>query len=462
MDLRKELLDIKKVLKNNPRGMTVTEISKAVGMNRHSVAKYLEILVISGHVDMKLFGSSKVFYPSRRIPMSAILNFSSDFIVVLNKDLEFITANDRFLDIEGISAKEIAGRGVVSSSFLMRLNPPILTNISDALNGSESSAEASLVKDGERLYFYVRFIPTVFDDADKGVTIILEDVTGRRMAEAALKESEERFRAIFEHAAVGIALVSRDGRFQRVNHRFCDILGYSPEELKSMTYRDITYPMDMDASDKSIRQLKSGTICSYSIEKRYIRRDGSVVWVSLTTSTIRGEDGSIKYYIPIIEDITARKEAETALRMAHEELEEKVKDRTSELSKAYGMVRDILEKAPFGIYVVNDEGGIDYVNPAMLAISGDSEATFRMMNALELPTYRDIGLSDRIRQALDGKYFSLGPVEYESHFGKKRSLRNFIGMPLEEGGKKKALIFVEDLTKYKDMEEELMKNEVWG
>ncbi|HET8685509.1 MAG TPA: hypothetical protein VFM18_02455, partial [Methanosarcina sp.] len=90
MDLKKELSDIKEILKLNPRGMTVTEIAQAVKMNRHSAAKYLDMLVIAGHIDMKTFGSSKVFYPSRRIPMSAVLNVSSDFIVVLDEDMNVV------------------------------------------------------------------------------------------------------------------------------------------------------------------------------------------------------------------------------------------------------------------------------------------------------------------------------------------------------------------------------------
>jgi PAS domain S-box-containing protein len=474
MDLRKELSDIKGILKDNPRGMTVTEISKEIKMNRHSVAKYMDMLFISGHVEMKSFGSSKVFYLSRRLPMSAILNFSSDFIIILNKDLEIINVNDRFLAFENIEKQDILDKSIINSSFPMEFNPSIIPNIKEALAGKESTIEAYLKKDDAPYYFTVKLVPTVFDDTEKGVTIIFEDITERKNAETALKVSEERFRAIFEHAAVGIAYLSPDGHFLRLNQRFCDILGYTQDEITKLAYMDITYPEDKKASMEYVKRLYFGDVSSFSMEKRYIKKDGSFAWAHLTASCIRKPDGPVEYTIAVIEDISGRKQAEEALRRAHEELEIRVHERTAalknaneallseidrskgmevEITRAYHMMHDIIEKAPFGIYVVNGQGCIEYVNPAMLKISGDDDREFRNMNVFELPTYQDIGLSERIKSALGGEYFYLGPVEYTSHYGKKTSLRNFIGM-------KKVLVFVEDISGHKHMEEKLHKNEL--
>ncbi len=275
MDLRKELSDIKGILKDNPRGMTVTEISKEIKMNRHSVAKYMDMLVISGHVEMKSFGSSKVFYLSRRLPMSAILNFSSDFIIILNKDLEIINVNDRFLAFENIEKQDILDKSIINSSFPMEFNPSIIPNIKEALAGKESTIEAYLKKDDAPYYFTVKLVPTVFDDTEKGVTIIFEDITERKNAETALKISEERFRAIFEHAAVGIAYLAKDGRFLRMNQRYCDILGYTKDELSKLNNIEITHPEDMQASVECFNQFTSGSINSCSMEKRFIKKDAN-------------------------------------------------------------------------------------------------------------------------------------------------------------------------------------------
>ncbi len=477
MDLKKELSDIKEILKLNPRGMTVTEIAQAVKMNRHSAAKYLDMLVIAGHIDMKTFGSSKVFYPSRRMPMSAVLNLSSDFIVVLDEDMNVINVNDRFLEFEHIQKQDVMNRSIINSSFPMAFNPSIIPHIQRALKGTESDIEATIQKNSDLHFFNVRFIPTVFDDTAHGVTMIFEDITARKEAEAALKESEERFRVIFENVEVGIAYLSNNALFIRQNRRFSEILGYSQEELQKKSYLDITHPGDRKPSKDNVDLLMAGKLNFFSMEKRYIKADGGTVWGHVTCSSIRGPDGSVNFIVAVVEDITARKEAEEALRRARDELESRVQERTLELKRAndalimeierskrmeaqslqaFNLMHDVLEKAPFGVYIVNDRGTVDYVNPAMLKISGVDERAFRALNFFELPTYTAIGLDKMIKSALDGKHFYLGPVEYTSHVGRKATIRNFIGLPMEEEGNKKALVFVEDFSKYKLLEEALL------
>lgn len=135
------------------------------------------------------------------------------------------------------------------------------------------------------------------------------EITARKQAEDALRESRERFRATFEQAAVGIAHVSLDGSWLRVNERFCAIVGYSREELLPRTFQDITHPDDLAADLQFLTELLSGTIDHYQMEKRYIRKDGSRVWVLLTVSLVV-ESGRPAYFISVIEDIDARKAAE--------------------------------------------------------------------------------------------------------------------------------------------------------
>ncbi|ABG05431.1 multi-sensor signal transduction histidine kinase [Rubrobacter xylanophilus DSM 9941] len=136
----------------------------------------------------------------------------------------------------------------------------------------------------------------------------------RERAEEALRESEERFRATFEQAAVGIAHVGLDGRWLRVNQKLCEIVGYAREELIELTFQDITYPDDLDKDLEHARRLLDGEIGTYAAEKRYFRKDGSVVWVHLTVSLVRDPCGTPKYFISVVEDITGRKRTEERLR----------------------------------------------------------------------------------------------------------------------------------------------------
>ncbi len=136
------------------------------------------------------------------------------------------------------------------------------------------------------------------------------DLTYRKQAEEALRESEERFRATFEQAAVGIAHVSPEGRFLRVNQRFCDIVGYTRAEMLACTFQDITHPDDLEVDLEYVRQVLNGGIQTYSMEKRYIRKDSSVVWVNLTVALVRDPVGAPDYFISVVEDISERRRAE--------------------------------------------------------------------------------------------------------------------------------------------------------
>ncbi len=127
------------------------------------------------------------------------------------------------------------------------------------------------------------------------------------------------------------------------------------------------------------------------------------------------------------------------------------------MEQAHEIIRSILEVAPIGIYIVNGKGNIDYVNSAMIVISGDTYEQFKSLNVFKLTAYKKLGLDKKIRSVFDGNSFSMESVKYASYHSKKTTVRNFSGIPLEERGEKKALIFVEDITKIKEAEEELIK-----
>lgn len=153
----------------------------------------------------------------------------------------------------------------------------------------------------------------------------------RRRAERALRESEERLRAVFEQAAVGMARVAPDGRWLEVNQRLCDIVGYSRAELLERSLQDITHPEDLATDLELVRQVLGHEIATYSLEERYVRKDGSLVWVDLTVSLVQDENGP-KYFVSIVQDISARKAAEAEaqmaqrLRLANQELEAAYRD----------------------------------------------------------------------------------------------------------------------------------------
>lgn len=140
------------------------------------------------------------------------------------------------------------------------------------------------------------------------------EIKSRQQVEEALQESEQRFRGIFNQAAVGIAQLGIDGQCLLVNQKVCDIVGYTKAELLEKTFQDITHPDDFDADLEYVHQLLADEIDTYSLEKRYIRKNGSLVWINLTFCIVRDSAGEAKYFISILEDINDRKQAEKTLK----------------------------------------------------------------------------------------------------------------------------------------------------
>ncbi|WP_162182959.1 hybrid sensor histidine kinase/response regulator [Neosynechococcus sphagnicola] len=147
------------------------------------------------------------------------------------------------------------------------------------------------------------------------------EIISRQQMELALRESEARFRATFDQAAVGIAHVSLEGHWLRVNSWYCQIIGYTPAELLQGKFQDITAPEDLELSLHYYQRLLSREIPSYTLEKRYIRKDQTRVWVELTVSPVYSSQGRVSYVIAVVEDISERKAAAAALQQAKEAAE---------------------------------------------------------------------------------------------------------------------------------------------
>ena len=159
----------------------------------------------------------------------------------------------------------------------------------------------------------------------RGAVLVFRDETAKRAADRALRASEERFRATFEQLAVGIAHVAPDGRWIEVNQRLLDIVGYTREELLSRTFQDITYPPDLETDLDFVHQMLEGRISTYSMQKRYVKKDDSLLWIELTVSLVRNEAGEPKYFISVIQDIDARKKAERVIDEISEQLRQSQK-----------------------------------------------------------------------------------------------------------------------------------------
>ncbi|MEQ9373370.1 MAG: PAS domain S-box protein [Coleofasciculus chthonoplastes F3-SA18-01] len=159
-----------------------------------------------------------------------------------------------------------------------------------------------------------------------GIRASNRDITERKQAEEALRESEKRFRSLFNQVSVGILQATLSGHFLWVNQKFTDVVKYSAEELRNKTCKDITHPDDVEQELSCLEQLLAGEIDTFSREKRYLRKDGAEVWVNLSGSLIRNSQGEPKSYIGVVQDISDRKQAQADLQHLNEQLTGRVNE----------------------------------------------------------------------------------------------------------------------------------------
>jgi PAS domain S-box-containing protein len=238
-------------------------------------------------------------------------------------DRRFIRVNRRLCEILGYTEAELlrlTGRDISHPDDLDIINqqrPALYAGKIDRVHVEKRYVR----KDGSAVW--VVFSMVVERDA-AGQPLyeigIYDDITARKGAEAALRESEERFRQTFELAGSGMAHVGLDGRFARVNRRLCEILGYRAEELIGKSVKEISHPEDRNLTDAARDRVRAGALEVADFEKRYVHRDGHTVWVDLTVALARDAQGAPLYEIAVFDDITERKHAEAALHAAHEEL----------------------------------------------------------------------------------------------------------------------------------------------
>jgi PAS domain S-box-containing protein len=171
-----------------------------------------------------------------------------------------------------------------------------------------------LHKDGRPLNVVVTISPIRDEEGTvTGITKIARDISAQKLVEERFRENGAKFQATFENAAVGMAHAAPDGSWILVNTCLCEITGYSKQELLTKSFRDITHPEDLQADLAQLRRMLSGEINNHRTEKRYLRKDGSTVWVKLTVSCVRGDRGAVDYFIAVVEDISKQKQAEELL-----------------------------------------------------------------------------------------------------------------------------------------------------
>jgi PAS domain S-box-containing protein len=231
-------------------------------------------------------------------------------IFLFDRDLRVTECNDQFLSLLRSDREAVVGLHLSVFS-----EPEILRAIHASLEGSEGSYEGPFTLPTGFGCSWVSLSTAPQWDENrqiKGGIGLAVDITGRKRAEATLRESEERFRGVFEEGPLGLAIVGKDYRFLKVNSALCRMVGYTEAELLQLSFTDITHPDDLAADLKLADRLFKGDLPSYQLRKRYLSKNHETIWISLTASVIRDREGQPIHGIAMIEDITELKRNQEA------------------------------------------------------------------------------------------------------------------------------------------------------
>jgi two-component system cell cycle sensor histidine kinase/response regulator CckA len=274
-------------------------------------------------------------------------------VFIKNRDSRYVSINQNYAQDLGIRPEEVLGK-VDYDFFPRELADKYRADDKRIMEtGRTENIEEKYIQEGQEVW--VNTIKTPVKDENANIVGVLGtffDITERKRAEQALKESEERFRAIFDYNPVGIAMSDFTGRFLQSNHAYREIVGYTAEELQGLTFQDLTHPEDLPENLRLVEELQSGRRRHVSLEKRYLRKDGTIRLVRMTVNLLRDAQGEPQYLLGTIIDITARKQAEEALR---------------ESEKRF---RDITEYAAEWVWEVDARGKFTYSSPVVKQLLG--------------------------------------------------------------------------------------------
>jgi PAS domain S-box-containing protein len=247
--------------------------------------------------------------------LRAIFESAGDGIALVDPStLRLVTVNQRYADMFGYGREEML-RLTITDVHPAEIRDQAISEFTAHVSGARIKTPeiACVRKDGSVLFASITSTTIRLSSGELQLGIF-RDVTDQRDSEEALRQSEERFRVMFENAPFGVALVDADGRPVLANRAIEDMLGYSAERLKRMRFTDFTHPDDVRTDEDLFHQVMRGERESYRMVKRYIRRDGEIVWGNLAVVGIRDREGKLTHVMGMVEDISQRKRVERELK----------------------------------------------------------------------------------------------------------------------------------------------------
>lgn len=346
--IEEELKQVKEILRHHPQGMSITDIAAALGKNKHSVGRYMDILHASGHVDLRTFGMAKVYTLSSRVPLSALLSYTTDLVMVVDSGMRVLQVNDPFLTLIGLNRDMVILQEIL---FIPAPDPEVhsfLESISRQIHLKEDRDEITLHTQPARC-FHLRIIPTVFDDGTSGTTAILEDISREIAAVGKLKQSREFFRDMIANITDGLVVVQGDD-ILFMNEQMTEITGYSKEEISQLDPVMFASPADRQRVAHCFRLMFDNPESLQDIRFWAERKDGTPKYLHVRMSAA-SYGAHLRHYM-LVTDMTEWKRRE------------------EEESLQGTLMRCVIDQLPHPIFCYRYDGVVFMANAPFCSIFG--------------------------------------------------------------------------------------------
>jgi PAS domain S-box-containing protein len=380
-----------------------------------------------------------------------------DAVISTNADGSVVQMNHVAETLTGWSEVEAKGRPtaevfkIVNEETRAEVESPVARVLREGVVVGLANHTLLVAKDGTVRPIADSGAPIRDDKGEiSGVVLVFRDQTEERAAQKAVEQSEARFRAVFEGSPLSESMTEIGGRVN-VNRAFCDLLGYTKEELRGGTWQTLTHPEDVEASASIIKSLLAGDIADAHYEKRYLHKNGHVIWADVTTALARDTRGEPLFFITTVTDITERKRTEQQIARLNAELEAKVAERTSQLNDEMELIQKIIRSSPVGIFACRAEGPCVLANPAVARISGAPLEKMLQLNFHQLEAWKKNGLFDAAQAALATGADQHAEVHVTTTFGREVWL-SYTFATFERAGAPHFLMVVDDITERKRAE----------
>ncbi len=286
-----------------------------------TIQEIVDIIAVKAAAEVERIQIERALHESELL-FREVFDNANDSIFLVERARDgpgkYLLVNNKAVQMLGYSKEELlemSPRNIVPEDIAKKIMPEVIKKL--VREGQATFESGNRRKDGSIIPIEVSIRAFRYKGKDVDLSIV-RDITERRKIEETLRQSEEKFRKVFENSPLAITLATPDFRFHSVNPAWISMTGYSEEELLKMSFKDITHPDYLAGDLEHIQDLEAGTIPAYSTEKRYIRKDKSILWGFLRVVPIRDQHGPLRFFAAQIEDITERKQAVAALRESEE------------------------------------------------------------------------------------------------------------------------------------------------